>query len=47
MLDFDEELEKFQPSPDIEKVEDVVYDNNLTDVVDIVKDLIQQTKTKL
>ena len=29
MLNFEEELEKFQPSMDIEKVEDVVYHNNL------------------
>ena len=37
MLNFEEELEKFQPSMDIEKVEDVVYHNNLADVTDIVK----------
>lgn len=47
MLDFEEELEKFQPSMDIEKVEDVVYDSNLTDVTDIVKELIQQSKTTI
>ena len=35
MLNFEEELEKFQPSMDIEKVEDVVYHNNLADVTDI------------
>ena len=39
MLNFEEELEKFQPSMDIEKVEDVVYHNNLADVTDIVKEL--------
>lgn len=44
MLDFDKELEKFQPSLDVEQVEDVVYNNNLTDVTDIVKELIQETK---
>ena len=44
MLDFDKELEKFQPSLDVEQVEDVVYNNNLTDVSDIVKELIQETK---
>ena len=42
MLNFEEELEKFQPSMDIEKVEDVVYHNNLADVTDIVKELIQE-----
>lgn len=44
MLDFDKELEKFKPSLDVEQVEDVVYNNNLTDVTDIVKELIQETK---
>lgn len=42
MLNFEEELEKFQPSMDIEKVEDVVYHNNLADVTDIVKELIHR-----
>ena len=42
MLNFEEELEKFQPSMDIEKVEDVVYHNNLADVTDIVKELKQE-----
>ena len=40
MLNFEEELEKFQPSMDIEKVEDVVYHNNL-------KELIQDAKGTL
>ena len=44
---FEEELEKFQPSMDIEKVEDVVYHNNLADVTDIVKELIQDAKGTL
>ena len=44
MINFEEELERFQPSPDVEKVEDVVNNNNLTDVTDIVKELIQEVK---
>lgn len=47
MLNFDEELKKFQPSLDIEQVEDVVYHNNLADVTDIVKELIQDAKGTL
>lgn len=47
MLNFEEELEKFQPSMDVEKVEDVVYNNNLSDVTDIVKELIQDAKGTL
>ena len=47
MLNFEEELEKFQPSMDIEKVEDVVYHNNLADVKVIVKQLIKDAKETL
>ncbi len=32
MINFEEELEKYEPSPDVEQVEDVVNNNNLTDV---------------
>lgn len=41
MLNFEDELEKFQPCLDVEQVEDVVHNNNLTDVTDIVKELLQ------
>ena len=47
MLNFEEELKKFQPSMEGEKAEDVVYNNNLTDVTDIVKELIQDAKGTL
>lgn len=47
MLNFDEELAKFQPSMDIEQVEEVVYNNNLTDITDIVKELIQDVNGNL
>lgn len=47
MLNFDEELEKFQPSLDVEKIEDVVYNNNLTDLADIVKEILQDAKGTL
>ena len=47
MLNFEEELEKFQPSMDVGNVEDVVYNNNLADVTDIVKELIQDSKGTL
>ena len=45
MLNFEEELEKFQPSMDVEKVEDVVYNNNLADVTDIGNIVKQEVTT--
>ena len=47
MVNVEEDLEKFQACMDVEKVEDVVYNNNLADVTDIVKELIQDSKGTL
>ena len=44
MLNFEEELEKFQPSLEIEEAEDVIISNDLTDLTDIIKDLIKDKK---
>jgi hypothetical protein len=41
MINFDEEIEKFQPSPDIEQAEDVIKNNDLTDITDILKELLK------
>ncbi|NLL72158.1 MAG: hypothetical protein GX237_01335 [Clostridiales bacterium] len=41
MINFEEEIEKFQPSPEIEQAEDVIYNNDLTDISDILKELIK------
>ncbi|MCR4843238.1 MAG: hypothetical protein K5840_08265 [Eubacterium sp.] len=40
MLDFDEELKKFQPSPEVQEAEDVIYNRDLTDLVDVMQELI-------
>ena len=42
MINFEEELEKFQPRMDIEQVEDAVFNNKYEDVTDIVKDLMKE-----
>lgn len=46
MINFDEEIEKFQPSLEIEQAEDVINNNNLTDVSDILKELLKDNKDK-
>ncbi|MGP1611558.1 MAG: hypothetical protein ACTTG8_00545 [Catonella sp.] len=43
MLDFDKELEKFQPSLEVEEVEDVVRHNDMSDVADLIKELLKET----
>jgi hypothetical protein len=44
MINFDEEIQKFQPSPEIEQAEDVINNNDLTDVTDILKEILKGTK---
>lgn len=44
LLDFDEELKKFQPSLEVEDIEDAVYQDDLTDMSDILKEMIENTK---
>lgn len=41
MINFDEEIEKFKPSLEIEQAEDVITSNDLTDISDILKELIK------
>lgn len=42
MINFEEELEKFQPSMEIEEVEDNVQSSDLTDVSDILKQVLNK-----
>ena len=42
MINVEEELEKFQPSMEIEEVEDNVQSSDLTDVSDILKQVLNK-----
>jgi len=44
MINFDEEIEKFQPSLEIEQAEDVITNNDLMDVTDIIKELLKENR---
>ncbi|NLC17644.1 MAG: hypothetical protein GX757_00260 [Clostridiales bacterium] len=44
MINFDEEIEKFQPSLEIEQAEDVITNNDLIDATDIIKDLLKEKR---
>lgn len=39
MLDYDEELKKFKPSLDVENVENAIKNQDLTDIVDLFREL--------
>ena len=44
MLDFEEELKKFKPSLEVEEIEDAVYPEDLLDVTDLLKQIMDQKK---
>lgn len=44
MLNFEEELKKFKPSLEIEDIEQAVYKEDLEDLTDILRELMQQNK---
>lgn len=43
MLDYEEELKKFQPSQEVQDIEEAVYQEDLTDMSDILREMIEQT----
>lgn len=43
MLNFEEELKKFQPSLEVEEIEGAVYQEDLTDMTDLLREVIEQT----
>ena len=43
MLDFEEELKKFKPSLEVEDIEDAVYLEDLSDMTDLLREVMDQT----
>lgn len=44
MINFEEELKKFHPSLEVEDVSEAIYNQELTDVADLVVKIIKDTK---
>ena len=44
MINYEEELKKFHPSLDVNEAEDAIYNRDLTDVTDILRELIMDEK---
>ena len=40
MINYEEELKKFKPRLDVDEVESAVYSRDLTDVIDILKEMM-------
>ncbi len=44
MLDFKEELKKFEPIPEVGDVEELVRNKDLTDMTDVMKMMVKESK---
>lgn len=46
MINFDEEIKKFHPSLEIDEAEDAIYNNNITDMTDILLEMMKDSEGK-
>lgn len=44
MINFEEEIKKFHPSLEIEDAEDAIYNQDLTDMADLMVKIVKETK---
>lgn len=44
MINFEEELKNFHPSLEIEEAEDAIYNQDLTDMADLLVNMIKEVK---
>jgi hypothetical protein len=44
MIDYEEELKKFEPCLDVTEAESAIYDSELTDILDLLQEMIKETK---
>lgn len=43
MLNYEEELKKFKPVQDVTDAEGAIYNRELTDVMDLMKEILKET----
>lgn len=46
MINFEEELKKFHPSLEVEEAEDAIYNQDLTDMADLLVKMIKESEQK-
>jgi hypothetical protein len=44
MINFEEELKKFRPSPEIEDAEVNIYNQDVTDLADVLVKMVKEAK---
>lgn len=46
MIDFEEEIQRFKPSLEVEAVSDAIIKSDLTDMADIMMEIMKEKKEK-
>lgn len=44
MINFEEELKKFQPSLEVDQAEDAIYSNDLKDITDVMQEMMKELR---
>ena len=44
MIDYEEELKKFEPCLDVTDAEGAIYDRELTDILDVLQEVLREAK---
>ena len=47
MINFEEELKNFKPSLEVEEAEQAIYNHELTDMTDVLKEMMQEMKQSM
>ena len=47
MINFEDELKKFHPSLEVEDAEEAIYNQDLTDMADILVKMIKETEMEM
>ena len=46
MINFDEEVKKFQPSLEVDQAEEAIFNNDLTDISDVIESILKEKNDK-
>jgi hypothetical protein len=46
MINFEEEVKKFQPSLEVEDAEDAIYNNDVPDISDLINKIVEEMSEK-
>ena len=46
MINFEDEIKKFHPSLEIDEADDSIYNNNISDITDVMIQMINELKSE-